>query len=225
MKVVVPVRDGYDRWSELYDSDGNPLIALEEPHVDAILGDVSGRAIADIGCGTGRHAHRLAARGARVTAVDFSHGMLTKARAKPGAEQITWLVHDLAEALPLATGGFDAVVCALVVDHVARLSPLYAELGRIARRNAPIVVTVMHPALVLRGTQARFHDPATGEAVHPASVDHRICDYVMGALRAGLTLVDLAEHAVDASLVARAPRAERYLGWPMLLVLQLMRQG
>jgi len=44
---------------------------------------------ADIGCGTGRHAIRLAAAaGAKVTALDFSEGMLERARAKPGADAV-----------------------------------------------------------------------------------------------------------------------------------------
>jgi hypothetical protein len=31
----------------------------------------------------------------------------------------------------------------------------------------------------------------------------------------------MSEHAVDADLVARSPRATKYLGWPMLLLLRL----
>jgi malonyl-CoA O-methyltransferase len=49
------VRDGYDRWARVYDHDANPLLALEEPAVHAALGDVRGRTVLDLGCGTGRH--------------------------------------------------------------------------------------------------------------------------------------------------------------------------
>lgn len=218
MALVLSVREGYDRWSELYDGDGNPLCMLEEPHVDRLLGDVSGLAIADIGCGTGRHALRLAARGARVTAVDFSAGMLAKARAKPGAADVTWVEHDLARPLPLPSGGFDRVVCALVVDHIRDLREFFAELRRIARPGGSIVVSVMHPGMMLKGTQARFHDPATGQEVRPESVAHQISDYVMGATRAGLAIDEMSEHFVDEELVSRASRAEKYRGWPMLLL-------
>jgi hypothetical protein len=37
---TLPVREGYDLWAEVYDSDGNPLIALEhlgEHSADASL--------------------------------------------------------------------------------------------------------------------------------------------------------------------------------------------
>ncbi len=213
---IVPVREGYDRWSELYDADGNPLVLLEEPHVARLLGNVRGLDVLDAGCGTGRHAIALADRGARVTAIDFSAGMLAKARAKSGAESVTWREHDLSRPLPFADHSFDRVVCALVVDHVPDLRAFFAELGRVSRDT--VVVSVMHPAMMLKGTQARFHDPATGEAVYPQSVAHQVCDYVMGATGAGLRILDMSEHAVDDELVARAPRAGKYAGWPMLLL-------
>ena len=43
------VREGYDRWAEFYDDDGNPLPALEERHVPALIGDAAGLDVADIG--------------------------------------------------------------------------------------------------------------------------------------------------------------------------------
>jgi SAM-dependent methyltransferase len=219
--VILPTKDGYDRWSAVYDDDGNPLVLLEEPRVDQLLGDVAGCTVLDVGCGTGRHAVRLAQAGAVVTAVDFSPGMLARARAKPGAQAVTFLEHDVSRPLPLPGGAFDLVVSCLVVDHVADLAAFFSELRRLCRPEGAIVVSVMHPALMLKGVQARFHDPATGEEVRPASCPNQICDYVMGALGAGCHLRHLSEHAADAALAAQAPRAERYVGWPMLLLMKL----
>src|SRR5262245_24137599 len=88
-------REGYDRWAAIYDGEDNPLIALEEPMVAQLLGNCAGLDVADIGCGTGRHALRLAADGANVTAIDFSDGMLGRAREKSQAGFITFVQHDL----------------------------------------------------------------------------------------------------------------------------------
>ena len=46
--------------------------AIYEPVIDQLLADVTGRRVLDAGCGNGRHAKKLAARGARVTAIDGS---------------------------------------------------------------------------------------------------------------------------------------------------------
>src|SRR5690606_39486025 len=56
---IVPTREGYQRWAPYYDDYDNALIVLEQPIVTALLGDLAGARVADIGCGTGRHALRL----------------------------------------------------------------------------------------------------------------------------------------------------------------------
>jgi malonyl-CoA O-methyltransferase len=223
----VPTREGYDLWAASYDGDANPLVILEEGHVAAALGEthggVRGLRIADIGCGTGRHAVRLARAGAEVTAVDFSEEMLARARAKPGAERVRFVRHDLAGPLPLEDGAFDRVLCCLVLDHIERLGLLFGELRRVCAPDGFVLITAMHPAMMLKGVQARFTDPGSGEKVHVESVPNQISDYVIAALRAGLAVEDMREYAADEALARRAPRAEKYLGWPMLLVMKLRR--
>ena len=215
---VVPTRDGYDRWAEVYDEDDNPLVLLEEGFIGSLMGDVSGLAVADIGCGTGRHAIPLAAAGARVTAVDFSEAMLLRAQAKPGAKAVTFLRHDLANPLPLKTATFDHVLCCLVLDHIGDLGSFFTELRRLCRPDGFVLLSIMHPAMSLKGVQARFIEPASGRRICPRSHVHQMSDYLMAAVGAGLKLDRVSEHAVDEALAARSPRARKYLGWPLLLL-------
>jgi malonyl-CoA O-methyltransferase len=215
------IRQGYDRWAMVYDHDANPLPALEEPFVHETVGAVAGLAVLDLGCGTGRHALRLAAKGAVVTAVDFSEGMLAEARRKPGAERVRFLSHDLHEPLPLPAGTFDLVVSGLVLEHLHELDGVFREARRMLSPGGRAVVSAMHPAMFLRGSQARFTDPDSGQIVQPGSLPHQLGDMVMAAVRAGFRINHIGEHAPDAAFAARYPRAEKYIGWPMLVVLGL----
>jgi ubiquinone/menaquinone biosynthesis C-methylase UbiE len=220
--AVSSVQAGYDRWAAVYDHDANPLQALEGPAVRAALGDVRGRTALDLGCGTGRHAVWLAEAGSKVTAVDFSERMLAMARQKPGAAAVEFLTHDLHQPLPFAAGSFDLVVSGLVLEHLRDLSLFFGEARRVLRPGGRAVVSAMHPAMFLRGTQAQFTDPASGELVQPGSVAHPVGAFVMAAVRAGFDLASVDEFAPDVEFAARVPRAAKYVGWPMLVVLSLM---
>jgi ubiquinone/menaquinone biosynthesis C-methylase UbiE len=215
------VRPGYDRWAVVYDHDANPLPALEEPVVRAFVGDPSGRRVLDLGCGTGRHALWLAAAGARVVGVDFSPGMLAEARRKPGSEAVEFVVHDLHTPLPFEDARFDLVVSGLVLEHVADLDPFFAGARRVLAPRGRAVFSAMHPAMFLKGSQARFTDPVSGEVVHPGSRAHTVSDFVTAALRAGFKVVDLHESAPDEAFALRFPRAAKYVGWPMLFAMSL----
>ena len=63
--------------------------------------------VADVGCGTGSFAVRLARAGHTVTGVDPAHGMLEAARSRDGGELVTWLN---GKAVELPAGPFDAAV-------------------------------------------------------------------------------------------------------------------
>ena len=147
--------------------------------------------------------------------------MLAKARAKPGAERVRWIAHDVLTPLPFAAASFDRVLSGLVIEHipVAALAGFFAELGRVARPGGRIVVTAMHPAMFVKGVSANFHDES-GE-VRPRSYVATLSDYVMGATSAGLGITGLVERTVDADLVERYERARKFLDWPALFVMEL----
>lgn len=217
----VPTQEGYDRWSESYDVDENPLVAIEEPWVKRLLGDVRGLSVLDVGCGTGRHALWMANAGAEVTAIDFSAGMLQRAINKCGGRNIRFQVQDLSQPLPFEDLSFDRVLCGLVIDHIADLGSLFREMTRICRPKGVVLVSVMHPAMMLLGVSARFRDPASGREIRPGSCTHQISDYVMAAAQAGLSFDHLSEHTIDEELANRSERARKYLNWPILFLMRL----
>lgn len=221
---LATVQSGYDRWSEIYDHDANPLPALEHPIVREWAGEVAGLKALDLGCGTGRHTHWLAEAGAKVAAVDFSKGMLAEAKSKPGAEHVRFVEHDLHEPLPFADGEFDLIVSGLVLEHISDLESLYAEVSRVISGKGRAIISAMHPAMFLRGSQARFTDPDSGEIVPVGSLDHSISAILTAAILAGLRIERIEEFSPDTQFATQYPRAEKYIGYPMLTVMQFSQQ-
>jgi malonyl-CoA O-methyltransferase len=210
---------GYERWAEIYDRDPNPLVALEEPVVRGWLADPAGLRVADVGCGTGRHALWLARAGASVDAYDLSPGMIAQAHAKLAQDGIRLIEHALPDPIPADDDSYDVALLALVADHLAALPGSFRELRRIVGPGGRVIITVLHPAMNLLGITARFTDPADGREVRVAAFEHTFADYVMAVLRAGLIIEDIVERKADRPLAETTPRAEKYLGWPLLLAM------
>lgn len=146
--------------------------------------------------------------------------MLAEARRKPGADAVNFVAHDLHTPLPFGPE-FDLVVSGLVLEHLRELARFFAEARRVLKPGGRSVISAMHPAMMLRGTQARFTDPDSGELVQPGSVTHSVAAFVISAVRAGFRLENVEEHAPDAAFAERFPRAAKYVGWPMLVTLTL----
>ena len=70
----------------------------------------------------------------------------------------------------------------------------------------------MHPAMFLRGSQARFTDPDSGEIVKPGSVAHTFSNMIMAAIGAGFAIESIQEYAPDASLRRRISAGAKVRG-------------
>ena len=103
--------DGTRRWA------GGPSPRL----VAEVDGLPPGRAL-DLACGQGRNAVWLAARGWRVTAVDFSAVALAKARARAleSGVEVDWVQADLLDFRPHPASWDLAVMCYLHVPQLDR---------------------------------------------------------------------------------------------------------
>lgn len=214
----------YDLWSELYESDDNPLLAIEAPAFARLLPEALGdHAVLDLGAGTARHAPLVLARGGEYTGLEASRGMLVQARRRLEGTPARLLECDLEAPWPLDGARFDVLVSALVIEHIADLTTFFARCREAARPGACIVLTAMHPTLFLRDTNAGFLDPETGQKVRAVSYPHTIADMVNGAIGAGFVVEELVEQGVDAALAAASPRAAKYLGWPLLFALRARR--
>ncbi|WP_395726688.1 class I SAM-dependent methyltransferase [Nakamurella sp.] len=112
-----------------------------------LLGEVTGRRIVEIGCGSAPCARYLRVRGAEVVALDLSAGMLAHARAAAARTAIEVpLVQADACELPFATGSFDVAFSAFgAIPFVADSAQLMREVARVLRPGGRWVFAVNHP--------------------------------------------------------------------------------
>lgn len=147
------VAEGYRLWSATYDTPLR-LFPIEAPLMHALFDTLPPSSVVlDAACGTGRHSRVLAARGHPVIGVDLSPEMLAKARQSVPSGQF----HEGSlTALPLVDRSVDAAVCALALVHVPDLAPAMRELARVLRAGGRVVISDVHPFVVLLGWQAQF---------------------------------------------------------------------
>jgi SAM-dependent methyltransferase len=146
----------YDSFAEAYsaETENNLVNAYyERPAMLALAGDVAGRRILDAGCGSGPLAAALRDRGAIVTGIDASAGMLALARRRLG-DDVALHVADLRDRLPFDDGAFDDVVASLVLHYLEDWEPTLAELRRVLRPGGRLIASVEHPFVAYT-----FEDP------------------------------------------------------------------
>lgn len=221
--LLLDTRDGYNAWSEIYDIENNVLINLEEDHLLPKIKEVSFKKALDCGCGTGRLSFWLKGinESASVTAMDFSEGMLEKAKLKPKADSIQWIQTDLLEPFPVENCSFDLVVSALVIEHINDFNKFFANIRAAATPGAEIFITGLHPSISLLGISARFTDKASSRHILPRSYDHSISEIFNCATSNGLKTIEMNEYKVTEAFVERNEKARRYIDLPLLFIMHL----
>ena len=189
-----------------------------------LLDPLPSATLLDAACGTGRYSTWLAARGHRIIGVDRSSAMLEKARQKVPAGDFR--LGDL-EALPLEPASVDHAVCALALVHLPEVDKAVAELARVVRPGGRVVISDVHPFVVLLGWQAQFRTASQGTGfmrLHP----HLPSDYCRAFAAAGLRVRGCHEPRLtseSAVTVAaeRLPEANRaaWAGLPGVLIWNL----
>ncbi|UYM05118.1 class I SAM-dependent methyltransferase [Solicola gregarius] len=117
----------------------------DRPAVLGLLGDVSGRRVLDVGCGSGLYAEELTRRGAKVVAFDSSSKLVSLARRRVSS-QADVRVHDLEDPIDwLADGSIDQAIMALVLHHLADPVSALREIHRTLKPGGRLVVSTAHP--------------------------------------------------------------------------------
>lgn len=138
----------YDAMAIEYDRHNASSAAnsyYERPATIGLLGEVRGRRLLELGCGTGLLTQWLVDHGATVVACDVSVAMLEIARSR--IERAELYHHDLAEPLTfLEDSSIDLVVASLVFHYVRDWVAPLRELHRVLRPTGSVVMSIHHPA-------------------------------------------------------------------------------
>jgi SAM-dependent methyltransferase len=213
------VRRGYDLWSSSYDATPNPVVWLDRRYTLPALDPRPGERVLDAGCGTGSVLSALCAAGSRAAGLDFSRGMLRVARRNAPAAVLAQA--DLERAFPVRAGTFDALLSSLVSEHLADLRRFFAECFAALRRGGRLVFSAFHPEPALAGIEANFEEEGTEYRL--GAERYRVDDYLNHIADAGFRDLRWREHAGESRMLDELPSAERYLGRPLLLLVQAER--
>jgi len=117
--------------------------------------DLQGKAVADIGCGTGRHWNKLfEKKPLNLTGFDVSEGMLNKLRAKFPQANVYHIADDLFHDTPNAP--YDIITSTLTVAHIENIDKALNTWCGLLKPNAEVIITDFHPKILAFGGKRTF---------------------------------------------------------------------
>lgn len=154
------VVEAYNLWAENYDlQPKNLMLFLDAIIFKTLLNKISlkTKAVADIGCGTGRHWDFIYSKEtSRLSGFDVSPGMLNILTKKYPEADVHVITDN--EFLSINNQTFDVIVSTLTVAHIKNLEQALAAWNRILKLNGDIIITDFHPdALAIGGKRTFVH--------------------------------------------------------------------
>ncbi|GAA3629481.1 hypothetical protein GCM10022236_34720 [Microlunatus ginsengisoli] len=214
-----PGRSAYAGGAERWHSDAALVYAPLAEHLIARSPLAPGgiRAL-DVGTGTGVAADALRAAGAAVVGADLEPDM-----ARFAARRGPALVADVAR-LPFADAGFDLVVAAFVVNHLADPAAGLGELRRVTRAGGAVLCSVF--SVDRSAAKAAVDRVALRYGYHPPDWYRQVKVYAdrvgtsaalaAAARTAGFAEVEVSCQPVDVGLADPALVVRARLGMPQL---------
>ncbi len=126
-----------------------------------LLGNVDGKRILDLGCGTGHNAVVFARQGAKVIGVDPSAERLAAARDRAEEAGVRVELHQagLADLAFLRSDSVDGAISVLALATVDDLARVFRQVHRVLKPEAALVCSFPHPAFAML-------DPGADDPLH-----------------------------------------------------------
>lgn len=222
-----PERHVFDLWAQVYDTQSNPLLMLEERSTMPLLPPLSGGDLLDIGCGTGRWLTRLEKLNpASLIGTDSSPRMLERARAK--IHPTTKLELNECSTFPAEDASKTFVLASFVLSYLNDLDGFAGECARILRPGGWVLLSDMHPVTAAKRCWTRSFR-VEGEKFEIAVPSRSVEEIVSAFQRQGFELRVLLEPSFEEperSVFEDAGKLmefEELAGVPAIYVLKLQK--
>jgi SAM-dependent methyltransferase len=215
--------------------------AAEWPSLRALLPDLTGRNVLDLGCGFGWFCRWAREAGAgQVLGIDVSANMLARARAMTADDAITYAEADM-EHLELPGAAFDLVFSSLALHYIVDLDRLMAQVHGALVPGGRLVFSAEHPIFTAPRDVAWSTDDA-GRKTWPVDryleegprerdwltkgvvKQHRtIGTYLNLLIRLGFTIAHVEEWGPSAAQIEARPELAIERERPMFLLVAAQR--
>ena len=149
--------------------------------------------IIEIGCGTGKNTVLLCEVAAQVLAIDFSEGMLEKARIKmKDKKNVKFEFANITEKWPCDDNYYDVVMCGLVLEHIENLVFIFSEANRVLKESGEFFINEFHPFYQYQCKKANFQK--NGKKIELESYVHDISEFINSGLKNNFELRRMDEY-------------------------------
>ncbi|MDQ3978575.1 MAG: class I SAM-dependent methyltransferase [Actinomycetota bacterium] len=229
---------------ETIDAEGGSAVVQYGPDIGTeaefrLLGNVSGKRVLDLGCGSGQAAVAFAKQGAHAIALDSSTDHLGAAKRRCERENVRVELHqgDLADLAFMRADSVDLVFSAWAFNEVSDLSRVFRQVHRVLKTGAPLVFSVPHPAydiiddsdpeqplLIRRSYFDRSPVDESGETPF-GDYHHTLSDLFMGLTRNNFRVDVLLEPESKIEGPVSRHWREAFLWVPRTLIMRARKEG
>ena len=197
------IKSAYNIWANNYDEDKNLTRDLDAEIVRKEFSNQKFDSILEVGCGTGKNTVFFASISNQLTAMDFSDGMITKAKEKVKSENVSFKIRDITKEWNLEEKKFDLITFNLILEHIENLTFIFEQSHKYLSSKGLVFINELHPFRQYDGKKAVYEE--NDETKEIDAFIHNISDFINSANKSGLKLLKLDEywHAQDQNKLPR----------------------
>ena len=229
----------------LRENENSYNVLLDEPTINSLLPDLTGKIVLDMGCGFGDNCRKYIAKGAKaVVGIDLSENMIAEAKKNDLGGKIRFFVMPMQQIQQLEMK-FDVIVSSLAIHYVQGYAGLMQTVASCLREGGTLVFSQEHPIATApktsvfysydeAGKAAYFHLQdyghsglrvrgwfADAEDVH--SYHRTVSDVINGVIAAGLTITKVVEPLPTAEAMQKNEGLYKEFIKPSFLAIQAVK--